>query len=137
MGMQVIHKRDIIRNVRERWEEQYHGYESDFKFGLPLLDTQGKLIPKSGPTVGEIRAALSTLDLETCSSADVDAAIGVAGWANNCCSECGEDCYMLVQIGEVPDYEAQYINICIGCLEKAHKLLQDDIIVSLFPKGRK
>jgi hypothetical protein len=133
--MKVIYKRDVIRNVRGRWEEQYQNYESDYKLvGLPLLDVQGKPIPNSGPTVGEIRAALAALNLENCSSTDVDAAMGVAGWADNRCLECGKDCDSLIQIGEEPNYEAQWVDLCIGCLEKALKLLKDDVIKSLFPR---
>lgn len=130
MSIEVITKRDVIRGVKERWEEQYRDYAPDFKFITASPNVRTK-------TVGEVREALEKLDLETCSSEDVDKAMGgIGGWANNCCSECGKDSQFLIHIGEQPDYEAQWVELCVLCMEKALKTLKDDIVKSLFP-GRK
>jgi hypothetical protein len=42
--------------------------------------------------------------------------IGTGGWAKNECSECGTDCAVLMHIGDEPDYEARYVELCAGCL---------------------
>lgn len=73
--MQVIQKRDIILAVRNRWEEQYAKCSPTY------------LVGPSGhrEMVGTIRDRLTSLNLATCSSFDVNTAIGVDGWAKNEC----------------------------------------------------
>lgn len=130
MSIEVITKRDVIRSVREKCEEQYQEYDPSFKFITFSTDVRSR-------TVGEVRSALAKLDLETCSSEDVDKAMGNNhGWADNCCSECGKDSQFLIHIGEKPDYEARWVDVCLVCMEKALRMLKDDIVKSLFP-GRK
>lgn len=77
--MRLVFKRDRIRSVRDRWFEQYKNYPGDKTF-----------VMRNPKTVAQIQADLSDLDLETCSSSDVDKAIGVAGWVDFACDECGK-----------------------------------------------
>lgn len=111
--MRVIHRRDVIRGARRRWIEQYRRYQDDSTPGW----TRG--------TFASIRKALAALDLETCSVADVDAAIGTTGWARNNCDQCGRDCASLVRIGDEPDYEARYQDLCVECLQSALAAIQE------------
>lgn len=111
-----IHKRDIIREVRARWMKQYEHYPD------------GKVVGWAGNTrtTGDIRKALAALDLETCSSEDVDAAIGTTGWAKNECDECNGDFETILQLGQTPDYDNRWWNMCAGCLAKASLALPSD-----------
>lgn len=108
----AIHRRDIIRGVRARWLDQYKNYRADQTLGFA-----------NGRTVGVVRAALERLDLETCSAADVDAAIGASGWVKNGCDECDGDFPVLLRFGQEPDYDARWWSLCPDCLGKARDLL--------------
>lgn len=108
-----VHRRDIIRGVRKRWLDQYKHYANDDPLGW-----------KKDHTAGQIRKALAALDLETCSVADVDKAIGTTGWADNKCNECDKNFPVILQLGQTPEYEARWWNICLSCLNKAGKLLK-------------
>lgn len=105
----VILKRDVIRSVRARWSYQYP--RDDYTFW-------------DGSTAGEIRPRLAALDLETCSSEDVDKAIGSGGWADNRCDHCGEDVEALVRFGERPNYEARWQDLCLKCLVEGVEILR-------------
>src|SRR4051812_22293846 len=107
MSMKVIQRRDVIRGVRDRWNEQYGKWEG------------AALIGRNREPVSAIRARLAALDLEKCSQADVDTAVGVDGWAKNKCDVCGRDVPVLMHIGEEPDYEARWQEICLDCPTKA------------------
>lgn len=104
-----IHKRDIIRGVRDRWMKQYANYPDDKTVGWA----------SHLRTTGDIRKALAALDLETCSSEDVDAAIGTNNWAKNECDQCDGDFETVLQLGQEPDYEARWWNMCASCLAEA------------------
>lgn len=99
-----IYKRDIILNVRHRWLEQYAGYEDHRVVGW---------CPK---TASQIRKELAALDLTSCTSEDIDNAVGSAGWAKNECDGCEGDFPVTIQIGDEPDYEARWQNLCPACL---------------------
>lgn len=89
--------------------KQYEHYKDDYLFGR-----RG-----NHRTAGNIRKALAALDLETCSSADVDEAIGVDGWAKNECDQCNGDFETVLHLGQEPDYEARWWNMCASCLAEA------------------
>jgi hypothetical protein len=103
--LKLIHQRDVIRNVRDRFLDQYRHYPDD-----SILVRQ---------RVGDTRQRLAKLDLETCSVQDVDEAIGVTGWAANECDLCRRDFPTLMRIGEEPGYEARWVDICEECLSEA------------------
>jgi hypothetical protein len=105
--MTPVHKRDVLRAVRDRWLNQYKSYKDD---SVPTWDKR---------PIGEIRSAVKKLDPDTCTSKDVDKAIGTTGWGDNKCGECGEDRDVLLRLGQEPDYDARYWEICLPCLKKA------------------
>lgn len=106
--MRIITQRDVIKGVPEKFRSQYGHF----------LDTPA--FWKPGSTKGAIADALDALDTERCSTADVDEVIGVGHWAANKCDECGaENCETLVRLGEEPDYEARWLDLCAGCLTAA------------------
>jgi hypothetical protein len=106
----VVTKRDVIRGVRAGWNEQYRQYRDDERL-------------RGGSRIGDIRARLAALDLDTCSEADVDAAIGAPRWAENRCDECNRDVERLVRIGDEPDYYAQWRDVCPDCIAQIARLL--------------
>ena len=101
-----VYRRDIIRGVRDAWNRQYADWDGSYRF-------------PDGCTVAEIRRGLEALDLETCSVEDVKAAMGTGGWVSNQCDACGQDFPVLLEIGDEPDYEARWLDLCEGCLETA------------------
>jgi hypothetical protein len=105
--VRVINRRDIIRSVRDKWNMQY-GTKGDYKFF-------------DGTTAGSVRKHLAALDLETCSVDD----LGLhSSWSNNICDECGGGFEYTVQLGEEPDYDRRWQNLCVTCLENAVALLR-------------
>lgn len=112
MNISIINRRDIILNVRDKWLGQYKHYKDDYHVGW------GDQMP-----AGEIRKRLAALDLETCSPTDVDKALQSKNWASNECDLCGEDKEQLIRIGEEPDYEARWVDICSECASKAASAL--------------
>jgi hypothetical protein len=113
-GMNIIQRRDIIRTVRDRWNSQYPDDNLDIGW-------------ERSERVGDIRVRLAALDLETCSVEDVDKAIGTSGWADNDCDCCKLSFPVLVHIGEEPDYDAKWQDLCAGCLSKAVTLLNEAV----------
>lgn len=55
---------------------------------------------------------------------DVDNAIGVKGWADNNCHECGRTVDIVIEIGELPHDESNTARICLDCLNKAVRLAE-------------
>ena len=105
----VITKRAIIRSVPVRFERQY-GHDRN----QPSW--------KSDLTRGEMIDALNALDVDTCAAEAVNAIIGNKSWTSNECDACGADCEVLVRIGDEPDYEARWQDLCAECLSDAAAL---------------
>ena len=112
--MRIVELREEIRSVRERWRRNYSTYSRGHRFPMAA----------GGLTVGDIAAALSRLDLETCSVADVDAAIGRSGWAELKCDECNTPQERVVRLGDEPDYDVRWQDLCGACLSRALDLLK-------------
>lgn len=51
--------------------------------------------------------------------------IGNSSWTQNKCNECNKDVFVVVQLGEEPDYESSTVNICLNCLNKAVTLIKN------------
>ena len=111
--IRLIESRDVIKAVRDKWMNQYRSHPGDALSGWGQRRR-----------FGEIRRALAELDLETCSVADVDATLGVTGWASLICDECDADCERLVRLGEEPDYDVRWQDVCADCLRKAMTLCE-------------
>lgn len=113
--IQVVTRRMVIREARQRWLQVYKDDPVDWEIGKP-----GEL-----KSVGAIRAALEALDIEVCTIADLDEAIGGAGWANNQCDECDRDQETVVQLSRKPSFgdDGRWIKLCLDCLDRARSLL--------------
>lgn len=111
--MKVITTRSKILIVAERWKAQYftrHGEEwGRMAAGHPE----------------EIYNKLIKLDLEKCSSEEVEAIIGNFSWTRIFCDDCKEYVHKVVQLGEEPDYDSSTVNACVDCLKKALKAVAE------------
>jgi hypothetical protein len=69
------------------------------------------------------------LDLNTCSSAEVNAVLGCNESFRRRpeCNECGKSVDCVVQVGEEPDYESRTAYICEACLLKACALIRQEL----------
>lgn len=110
--MKVIQRRDVIRRLRDRFNEQYKDDAFVFRFARAAPET-----------VAQVKARLALLDLETCSVGDVDKAMGSTGWADMECDECGTNSPALVHLGSEPDYDARWQDLCADCIAQAARLL--------------
>ena len=108
--MRIVTKREKIRSVRGLWNSQYSSY------------TRGHIL-YGGRCVGEIEDALARLDLDVCADTDIDAAIGTKGWGSLVCDECHADTDALVRIGDEPDYDMRWQDLCAACVGKAAQML--------------
>jgi len=107
--VRLIHERDTIRTVRNRWTEQYKKYDDGHRFAF------------GNKTVGQIRRELETLDLETCSAGAVEKVIGNDSWGAIKCCECRTPHPTLVSIDT---YGGEYeVGLCLSCLADGIKML--------------
>ena len=110
--MEIITLRDVIRATPERFIKQY-AYLGD------------GVCQWSGRSYSAVVEELRGLDLETATAADLNRIIGNYSWARLDCEQCDREVERLLRIGEAPDYEARWQDICLPCLEAATKILRD------------
>jgi hypothetical protein len=103
MTMTVIRRSDICRSVPERWAEQYRKYPQH-----------------SGKS-----AILAALAPEELTKGRIDAIIGNSSWTRNQCDECGKDHEVTVRLGEQPDCDARWLDLCVACLYEAARLAEE------------
>jgi hypothetical protein len=104
--MKLINERTQIREVSERWTEQY-GSSSE-----------------ANKTI--IKKALELIDKETATAKDLKEIIGNDSWTQvERCNECGARALEVVRVGEEPDYESNTAYLCKPCIEKALALFSN------------
>lgn len=102
--MKLIHRKDIIASALDRWAEQY--------------DTYGR------PDKKVITQKLFALrDAGNLTAETITAAIGNNSWTSNTCDECNRDCETLVHIGDEPDYDLKWQDLCVDCLKAAVSMI--------------
>lgn len=106
--MQIITERDSIKDAITFFIAQYGK-------GSYGADTRGI-------RVGE---ELSKLNKETVSAEEVNTLIG-SDWTSKTCNECGVKVKTVMQMGEDLDYDSRTANICLDCLKKAVKLMEQN-----------
>lgn len=104
--MYVTTKREVIRGVPDQWRAQYAGWPADSEKAAITL-------------------ALDALDAETCSAEDVELIIGNSSWTSLTCTCCGASADVLIHIGDEPDYDAIYQDLCRACVIKAASMLME------------
>lgn len=101
--MYLLHKQDVIKSAPRRWEEQYKNYGN--RYGH--IDTMIKLNSLEWPFTDK----------------QVNDIIGNDRWTKLECAECGKDVETLVHIGDEPDYDACWVDICMECVTRAYNEL--------------
>jgi len=115
--MQLITRRELIRNVAAKWREQYEPFKDD---GLLFGEWNGVRIKK---TKAQVADELDALDKEKATAEDVAAIIGNASWTRLTCDECGKECETVLRVGQPPDYESRTACLCIRCVKDAASLV--------------
>lgn len=101
----VVTQREIIKAVPDRFLASFGS----------ALDSMAAWKP--GWTRRNIANALQAMEVRTCTPQEIDAVIGRKGWASNECDVCGEEnAPITLRIGDEPDYEARWQDICLPCL---------------------
>ena len=101
--MKAITKKLLIKIVADRWRKQYpRGH-------------------RSGSDKNEIYRQLCKLPANA-TEEDIERIVGNSSWTENECDECGEDCNLVIIVGEELTYESSTAGICLVCLEKAISL---------------
>ncbi len=93
----------------KRWKKQYFSHVKGF------MDADREAIYNQLVALGP-----------TPNPDDVDSIIGNGSWTNpGECDECKNPNSVLVEVGELPDYESRTVLIRTACLEAALKLVED------------
>lgn len=103
MKLNIITRRSIIEAVPQAWAYQYADYAS----GDSIRDQ------------GIIRTtqALAAIPKAELTPEAIAAIVGNDSWTVLECNVCGKrDCEAIARIGEEPDYEARWLDICLPCL---------------------
>jgi len=108
MAMRVVTIREEIRTAVSRFMKAWGGVRAD----VPVHWNRNV-------TFGQMRDALSALDLETCSAGDMAAIIGNPSWARLECDHCETDVEAVVRIGSEPDDDARWQDLCKNCISEA------------------
>lgn len=111
--MKAFTSQNIASEMAERWRRIYEGHFE--KSTWKLTD---------GRTPKEVYDQLVALGPDP-SVADVSTVLGNDHWATTRCHECEVEVTRAVQLGEVPEYESSTAMICLACLKKAVKLLEE------------
>lgn len=117
--MKLTTHRDAIRNVANRWIEQYAPFTND----LPLFSFRNGL--KSEKTKKQISEELDALNKETATPQDVASIIGNESWTRLVCNECNKEVDAILTVGEEPDYESHTADLCMDCVRKAFSFAND------------
>lgn len=107
-------ERERVRAVADRWAAQYPIHQ--------WPDRPDSALNHKRATIAKLRA----IDVETATAAEVNEIIGNDSWCGpDNCDECGVRTFDMVHIGEEPDYEARYVEVCRGCLLKMVSLIDN------------
>lgn len=100
----VIRKADKVKRAPDRWAAQY---------------PRGKWSPDKN----EITDRLAALKGTDFTAEQVDSIVGNKSWTQNLCDGCDGDFPLLVRIGEEPEYEARWLDLCLSCAREAFEVI--------------
>lgn len=104
--MEIITKKRLLKELPKTWRLYYDinivWANGNSSFEIP------KLLEKE-------------VDLTEDRAAEI---IGNRSWTRNECDECGQDCDIVVRLGQEPDYESSTAQICLACLQVAIQLIE-------------
>lgn len=104
--IKLILRSEIVKTVPDRWADQYE-FE---RIGSDKIEIKRRLF--------DLKVnGLLTRQL-------VDETIGNGSWTDNNCDECDSDCDVLVRLGQDPDYESRWVDLCQSCLKEALTIME-------------
>lgn len=106
-SIKLISRRNHLDDIPSRWRRTYGTW-------TPYADDDWKQ---------RIQNGLDELWIGKFLPEDADRIIGNTSWTDFRCDICGENKDHLARIGEDPDYEARYVDLCRGCLTRALHVL--------------
>ncbi len=113
--MEIITIRSQIKEVAERWKEQYQRADGTWA---------GKEHKRAK---GETFNLLKALNKETATAKEVENIIGNDLWAcAQCCYECSKYFNTVIQVGGGSNSISAATQICPSCLKKALKMIEED-----------
>lgn len=104
--MHLIYRKDKLKDVPDRFARQY----ANAKFG-------------NGHALSA--AKLQLLAPEDRTAETMIAIIGNTSWTDFRCDECEQNQDVLVHLGDAPDYDAKWQDLCQSCLAKGLALFLD------------
>ena len=108
--MTPIYRKDVIANVPKRWKEQYFTRKNNQWYDAKRKATHDALDEKGGGLTGD----------------QADAIIGNSSWTRLECDVCKKnDCDIVWRIGETPDYDSRWLDICPSCIAKMADKVKD------------
>lgn len=78
-----------------------------------------KLVFGPDISLGERRKALASLDLETCTTTELNQALGTKGWGLLQCTGCGQEKNRLLRLGSEGTHDNEEVALCADCLKTA------------------
>ena len=106
MSISIITLSDVCSGVPFRWRAQY----SDRPRNAAKLAKADQL---------------DALDPRDLTPDHISAIIGNDSWTVLRCDECGKDCDALARIGDEPDYDVRWLDLCSECLKSAFAKLAE------------
>ena len=100
--MRTITKTDLLRSALAHWRD---GAERGSR---PLAELWAAIAAADHRDAESVRAALEVANFPH-----------ARGFDRNYCDECGDDCAVLVQLGEAPGHDTATARICPDCLRDA------------------
>lgn len=102
----IIRRSEVLKRVPDDWASQYSR--------------------NPDPDKRAITSALLALDRDKMTEDQVNGIIGNKSWTSLACDVCNEEKPVLVRIGDKPDYEARWQDVCRSCLILASDILGSD-----------
>lgn len=104
--MRIITRQETANNVTARWKKQYKN---------PMYASSDK---------SDILTKLQALE-DTPDPDQIDVIIGNKSWTRVTCHECDTEISPVIELGQEPNYDSYTACICLSCLTKAIKILND------------
>lgn len=99
--VRVKTRTELLQGVPDRWAAQYPAN----RYG-------------SKTDKGQIREKLYALGIWERTRERINSIIGNESWTSQRCDRCRADSDVLLEIGQEPDYDARWINICPECVRE-------------------
>lgn len=113
--MRIVNRREAIKLAIENFISTYSRYDRN----STMTWTKGK-------PLSYFLDRVAALDAESCSVENLNAALDKDGstWGRNECDQCGGDFENIIRIGDEPEYDERWQDLCVSCLKDAIEMLR-------------